>query len=277
MAAALLAGIFFLNVSADRARATEAAPEKAQVLLDKVKQSELNREIAAKQTAVDRLKEDLEKNSKDAEALQQTIDSTSDLIADSTKRYDELSAERKRLQHDLNLTIARIEAEGQRIDGLRNLSAAQGKSLSALTRHIEETEVRSRLRTAEMQAIADGKLAPGEEAEDKRHPELTKLRKTLNISEAKTASEEKLARAAMKAASAKVQLADLAAARVQRMSGEPAPGGDKADETPATESVKAPESAPVKPIVAKAIPVAQPANRQPQPEPIGERPVSLKR
>lgn len=210
----------------------------------------------------------MDKNSKDAEALQQTIDSTSDLINDSTKHFDELSADRKRLQHDLNLTLARIDAEGQRIEGLRNLSAAQGKSLSALNRRIEETQVRSQLRTAEMQAIADGKLVPGDDTQDKRHPELTKLRKALSIAEARTASDEKLARSAMKSATAKVQSADLAAARVQRMSEDPATG------KPETAEAEAAAPRQTQSAVAKAVPVSR--SKETLPEPIGERPPDSK-
>ena len=274
--AALLAGLFTLTLTAT-AFSAENAPQKTQVLLDQVKKSELDREVAAKQTSIDRLKEDLDRNKKDAEGLQKTINTTSDLVNDSTKRYEELTAERKRLQHDLNLTLARIDAEGEKIDGLRNLTAAQGKSLNALTRHIEETEVRTQLRAAEMQAIAEGKLAPGDDTEDKRHPELVKLRKALSIAEAKTASEEKLARGAMKSAASKVQVADLAAARVQRMADET--GAEKTDAAPKEVAPK--EIAPKKPVVnapttQKPMVVKEAPKSNRPPAPIGERPVDMK-
>ncbi len=235
---ALVAGVFTSTFSAP-AFAEDAPAEKAQVLLDKVKKSQLDRQLAEKQTTIDRLHEDLDHNKKDAESLQQTIDATANLINDSTKHYEELSAERRRLQHDLNLTIARIDAETQRLDGLRNLSTAQGKSLSALNRHIEEIDVRSQLHTAEMKAMADGKLQAGEEIDDKKHPDLMKLRKELYTSEAKTESEEKAARIAMKAAASKVQAADMAAARVQKLSAEVA-----SEET----------GSGAKPVTAKAVP-----------------------
>ena len=251
--AALISGLFTFTFSAP-AFGEDAPAEKAQVLLDQVKKSELDRQLAAKQTAIDRLHEDLDHNKKDAESLQQTIDATANLINDSTKHFEELSAERRRLQHDLNLTIARIDAETQRLDGLRNLSTAQGKSLSALNRHIEETDVRSQLRTAEMKAIAEGKLQPGEDVDDKKHPDLMKLRKELSTCEAKTEAEEKLARAAMKAAAAKVQSADLAAARVQKMSEETASDKTDSDQKPVTAKAVPKSSQQLPPIAEKPAP-----------------------
>lgn len=259
--------------ASERADDTDAAPEKAQALLDEVKKTELNREIAAKQTAIDRLNEDLEKNKKDAESLQKTINNTSDLISQSTSRYENLVAERKRLQRELNLTIARSEAEGERIEGLRNLSAAQGKSLGVLTRHIEETEVRAQLREAEKQAIASGKLAPGEDPVDaKRHPELFKLRKNLALAEARSASDEKLARAALKTATAKVQSADAAAARVQRMAEQAAAPEEKTEAAAAAPEKAQSGEAAHQAAPPKAVAVKDEAHAaKKQPEPVGER------
>ena len=212
--AVLLAGLFTFALTGP-AFSEDAPAEKSQVLLQKVKQRELDRQIAAKQTECDRLKEDLDKGHKDAEGLQQTIEATTSLITESSENLDKLTDERKRLEQTYNLTLARIEAERRKIEGLRNLSGAQGKSLEALTKRIEETDVRSRVRAAEMQMLTQGKSLASEEGEG--HTELSKLRKVLATSELKTSAEEKLARDAMKAASSKLQVADVAAARAKRM------------------------------------------------------------
>src|SRR2546430_1798060 len=67
--ATLLAGVLTLTL-APLAFSEDAPPEKAQALLEKVKKGELDRQIAAKQTEIDRLKEDLNKSKKDADSLQ---------------------------------------------------------------------------------------------------------------------------------------------------------------------------------------------------------------
>jgi len=241
---ALLAGVlsFSLNAAAF-SEETQQQSEKAQALLDKVKQSEMDRQVAAKQTEIDRLKEDLDKGKKDADTLHQSIDSTNSLINTSAANLDKLSDERKRLEQSLNLALARISAERQRIEALRNLSDAQTKSLSALNRRIEETDVRSRVSDAEMQLLSEGKTVPIAGGEDKGHSELSKLRKTLATCETKTASEENIARNAMKTAAIKVQLADAAAARAERMAEAP-------------EQTDTPE-----PVGEKTTPNAKPANQ----------------
>lgn len=229
--AALIAGVLSISLN-DRVAAQDAPPEKAQALLDKVKQGELDRQIAAKQTEIDRLKEDLNKGKKDADGLQQTMDATNSLISESTENLDKLTEKGKRLEQEYNLTLARISAERQKIDGLRNLSDAQSKSLGALTNRIEETDVRGRVRSAEMEMLTEGKPVPAEGTDDKGHSELSKLRKTLAAYETKTTAEEKTARDAMRIATAKVQAADAAAARVKRMAdtmenGAPEPVAEK--------------------------------------------------
>src|SRR5438067_1877438 len=102
--AALLAGVLTLTLStsAFSAEAPKENPEKAQALLEKVKKGELDRAIAAKQTDIDRLKEDLDKSKKDAEALQKTIEDTGALVNESSENLDKLIAERQRLEHAFN-------------------------------------------------------------------------------------------------------------------------------------------------------------------------------
>src|SRR5438132_8440798 len=88
--AALMTGLFTLTQNG-LAVGQEPAPEKTKALLEQVKKTELNRQVAVKQTAIDRLQEDLEKSKKDAEGLQQTMTTTATLINESVAHLDSLS------------------------------------------------------------------------------------------------------------------------------------------------------------------------------------------
>lgn len=213
--AALIAGVIAFSF-AKGASGEEVKPQKAQELLEKVKQHELDRQITLKQTEIDRLKEDREKSQKDAAGLQQTLDTTASLVTESTGSLEKLSAQRKHLEQTLSLTIARIEAERRRAECLKNLSAAQTKSLGVMMKRIEENDLRKRLRTAEMLMLANGKPV-NDQSESKEHLDIAKLRKALATSEFKTGDDEKIARDAVKVACAKLQAADVAAAKAIRL------------------------------------------------------------
>lgn len=196
--------------------ATPAAPGKAQALLDEVKKRELDRQVAVKQTEIDRIKQDQEKTERDAANVQKTIDSTTALITDSGEEINKLTAESRRMEHELAVAAVRIEAERLRIEGLRALSAAQSKSLSALARHAEEAEARTRLRAAELALLQEGKPIPAEGREETALGEVAKCRKVLAAAEAKTETEEKASREAMKAAAAKMAIAEAKASTADR-------------------------------------------------------------
>lgn len=247
IAAALMAGaVSFLNGLP--AKGEEAQPQKAQALLETVKQHELDRQIALKQTEIDRLKEDREKSQKDAAALQQTLDATAALVMESTGSLEQLTAQRKHLEQTLKLTLARIEAELKRAECLKNLNAAQNKSLGVMRKRIEENDLRKRLRSAEMLMLANGKPV-ADESQSKEHLDVARLRKTLSASEFKTSDEEKIARDAVKQACAKLQIADSTAAKAKRQADDATSG-----------ATSAPALAPIaeKPQEAKAAPKAKP-------------------
>jgi len=197
----------------------EASPEKARALLDQVKKSEQDRAIAAKQTEIDRLMEDQAKAESDAEALKKTMESTSGLIAGTGEHLTTLTNDSRRLEHELAVSEAWINAEQLKTAGLRALADAQGKALSALSRRAEETAARSHVRTIELEILQAGQQPPREGHEISR-TDLEKARKALAVAEAKAESEERLAHEAMKAAGLKMALAETKATHAQRLAGD---------------------------------------------------------
>jgi len=195
----------------------EAQPEKARALLDQVKKSEQDRQVAVKQTEIDRLKEDQAKIERDADGLKKSMDSTSGLTTDATDKLSTLTTESRRLEHELAVAVARINAEKLKIEGLKALTEAQGKSQSALTRRGEEAAARSNLRTIELELLQAGRQIPGDGHEGESQTELTKARKALTVAELKAQAEERLAHDAMKAAAAKMALAEASATTAQRL------------------------------------------------------------
>lgn len=214
----------------------DTSSEQSQALLQKVKQSQMERRIAIKQTEIDRLKEDLDKSKKDLDASQKNLDTTATLITTSNANMDELAAERKRLEQQLDLTDLRIEAEQKEGEGLKRLSSAQSSEVDAINQRMAEIDVRSRVRELEVQLLSAGKPVPGEDNDERGTADLYNLQKTLASDEVKTVSGEAIARAAMKAASARLELAQEAAARVKQVSEgmtqpSPAPVAEKTGET----------------------------------------------
>lgn len=194
-----------------------AQPEQARALLDQVKKSEQDRQVTVKQTEMARVKEDQEKAERDSNALKQSMESTTGLIGERTDHLSNLTAESKRLQHELAVAEARITAEKLKIDGLKALADAQGKSLSALDRHADEAKARTKVQSLELEMLQAGKLIPGEGREDVAHADLTKARKAQTAAESRTISEERTAYDAMKAATSKMAQAETKAAYAQRL------------------------------------------------------------
>ena len=80
-------------------------------MLDEVQKSEQDRQIAVKQTEIDRLQEDQTEIEKDSNGLKKTLDSTSGLVTDTNNHLGTLTAESRRLQHELAVAEAWIDAE----------------------------------------------------------------------------------------------------------------------------------------------------------------------
>lgn len=209
--------VLFVATGALQDDAASAPPAKARALLDELKKSELDRQIAVKQIEIDRIKQDQAKAEHDAASVQKTIDSTAALITDSNDEINKLTTESRRLEHELALAEVRAGAERLKIDGLRALSVAQGKSLSALARHAEEAEVRTRLRAAELALLQEGKPIPAEGRDEAAQGEIGKIRKALALAEAKTTIEDRAAHEAMKDAAAKMALAEAKESTANRL------------------------------------------------------------
>jgi len=196
----------------------DSSPAPSQALLQKVKQSAMEQRVAVKQTEIDRLKEDLDKSKKDLDESDKNLDATTAVITTSNANMDKLAAERKKLGQQLEITDLRIEAERKEGEGLKRLSAAQSRQVEAINQRMAEIDVRSRVRQSEVQLLTAGKPVPGEDNDERGDADLSKLRKTLASDETKTVSAEAIAREAMKAASARLELAQTAAARVKQVS-----------------------------------------------------------
>ena len=217
---ATFAGVCLLGLAAS-ALAETAEPDNAKALLEKVKQRDLDRQITARKTDLDRLAEDVTKGRKEAESMQANVEATSALQKESAAHLSQLLSQRKRLEQVIQLTTLRIEAERLKAEGLQLLADAQGKALVAMTKRAEETDARAALGAAELKLVAPAEAAPGpepaaRETAAKTRPALPDLRKKLALSENAAANAEKTARDAMRAAASKLELADIAGARAKR-------------------------------------------------------------
>ena len=216
---ATFAGICLLGLAAS-ALAQTAEPDNAKALLEKVKRRDLDRQITARQTDIDRLAEDLAKGHKEAETMQANLDTTASLLKESAAHLSQLLGQRKHLEQIIELTTLRIEAERLKAEGLQLLGDAQGKALIALTKRAEETDVRASLGGVELKQLAPAEGATGAEAAArdaaKLRPALADLRRKLANSENASANAEKIARDAMRAASSKLELADIAGVKAKR-------------------------------------------------------------
>ncbi len=194
-------------------------------LLEETKKLDYERKIAAKQTEMDRLDEDLKKGEKEIATLDQGIQKVGTAAEDAAKLLEQFTAQKKRATAELDLLNLRIEAERLKGDGLRMLQSANRKALEAVTKRNEETNARTALVAAETRflatkapvpAVASG---PGKQAA-KNDPTLADWRKKLAKAERATGTAEHQAREAMSAASTRLQEAENAAARVEKRQGE---------------------------------------------------------
>lgn len=216
----ILAGVCSLALVGSAFAQTDA-PDNAQSLLENVKRRDLERQMAVKQTDLDRLAEDLAKGQKEAETLQANIATTGNLLKESGLQLDKLVSQRKRLDQVLELTMLRIEAEKLKAEGLKMLGEAQAKALAALTKRAEETNVRASLGATELRllgpATAEAGAEPaGKDAAAKLRSSLSDLRKKLTASETSAATADKIAHDAMRAAAAKLELANIANGKAKR-------------------------------------------------------------
>lgn len=204
------------------ARSQADSPKDAQLILQQVKQREAERQQAAKQTELERLNQDLQRGQKESETVQQSIASMQGAIGQTSSQLDQLGSEKNRLSQELEVTTLRIDAERQKVEGLRLLSEAQSRSLEALEKRNNETELRASIGAAELKIMSPPPTDPentdlkNPEPRSKLWSEIAELKKKLAKSELATLAAQKTAREATRAASSKLQLADIAATKAKK-------------------------------------------------------------
>ena len=219
-----LAAIFALSFST-RAFSEPKSPEDAQALLHDVKKRDLERKLAAKQTEVNRLNEDVSKGRDESKDLNRNIAEMGIAITETTGQLDQLAAERTRLTQALEVTNMRLDAEKLKLTGLKMLSAAQGKVLTSLSNRNEDTELKAAVSEAELKLMS-GESRPNQadagiaENISKLRTQIAELKKKRAKFEPTVKDAGTAARDAMEAATAKLSLADTASAKAKKKADE---------------------------------------------------------
>jgi chromosome segregation ATPase len=201
------------------AQAQEADQENARSLLLELKQRDLERQVVSKQREIERTNGDLRLARMQAQKLQESIDATNSLMGDTATYLEQLQAQKTRLEQVVELTSLRIDAERQKVDGLKALGEAQFKALESVIKHIEETETRANLVNAELKILSDTpNLEPVAEGPGatRTPPEIVELRKKAAAEKTALAALDKSAGEAMRSAALKLEAADVAAIKAKR-------------------------------------------------------------
>lgn len=193
----------------------------AKALLEAAKKSQLERKLAAKQTELDRLGEDLKKGKQEIDDLQKSIYSVGNAVTETTGHLNRFGGQKKSHTQELELVNLRIDAEKLKSEGLKLLSTAHAKSMEALAKRSEELELKTTLVAAEIRALSGTATAKatapeGKGSKAKAAPTITEMRKQLVKAENATAVASFRAREAMETASAKLQQAESAAAKAEK-------------------------------------------------------------
>ena len=215
-----LAAALFAALAQTSSFAQEERAENAKTLLLELKQRDLERQVEGKKREIERTNGDLRLARMQAQKLQESIDATSSLMGDTSSYLEQLVAQKARLEQVVELTSLRIDAERQKVEGLKALGEAQFKALESVIKHIEETETRANLAAAELKGLSDAPqlepVALGEAASTKLPPEIVELKKKAAAHKQILATMDKSANDAMKTAAVKLELADVAAIKAKR-------------------------------------------------------------
>ncbi len=218
--AAILAGAFSLTALSLAVEPADSR-EKPLVLLESVKKREIETQVALKQTEIQRLNEDLQKQEKEQASLQQSMDSIAIAVAESNDLLEQYLARKKYLTRALELTSQRIEAERLKVDGLKTLSDAQAKERDRVAKQFESTTIRTNIEGAnfrilsQKQAPAEGEAVP-KDMTAKLLSEIADLKKKLDRSERNAAAAAKVARESMTIASEKLVQAENAGMKAKK-------------------------------------------------------------
>ena len=201
--------------------AQDEQPDNARSLLMELKQRDLERQVVTKQREIERTNGDLRLARAQAQKLQESIDATNALMGDTSGYLDQLVGQKARLEQVVELTALRIDAEKQKVEGLKSLGDAQFRALESVIKHIEETEARAALAGAELKQLNDvpqlpEPVATGPGALNKTPPEIVELKKKAAAYKQTLATMDKSANEAMKTAAVKLEAADVAAIKARR-------------------------------------------------------------
>lgn len=195
----------------------------AQVLLQEARDSDIERRATAKQKELDRLTEDGKAMKVEIFESEQSGQKVDNAVAETTKQIDQLNAEKKRLTDELELVTLRIDAEKLKAEGLKQLAIAHSKTRDALNRQSVELEVRAALAAAEKAQLEKPAEPASTEASAKpvRTPKpapsaASELRKQLEKAEQASSTASIAAREAMDSATAKLKVAEVAAAKYEK-------------------------------------------------------------
>jgi hypothetical protein len=237
--------------------------ENAQALIQEVKKRDLEREIAAKQTEVNRLNEDLSKERGVAEDLKRSIEGIGLAIEESSSNLEKLSAERARLAQALEVATLRVEAEKLKVAGLKMLSEGQGKVLNYVSSRIEATERKAEIASAELKVVnwreplpveevildnsnpATQQQASGGESLSKLKAQIAELKRKGTKSQTVLTEASQAADVAIEAASAKLAQADAAAAKANKRA-EELGFSETAEKSEDKDAITAPKATPVR-------------------------------
>jgi hypothetical protein len=219
-----LAAIIALSFATPAFSETKS-PEDAQALLHDVKKREVERKVAAKQTELNRLNEDLAKGRDESNDLNRSIAEMGIATTETTSLLDQLSAERTRLTQALEVTNLRLDAERLKLTGLKMLSGAQGKVLASLSSRNEDTELKSAIGVAELKLLSDESStdqtdAGATESSSKLKTQIADLKRKRAKNEKPIKDAATAAHEAMDAASAKLAQAESAGAKAKKRAAE---------------------------------------------------------
>ncbi len=207
-------------LAAAQASAQEESAENARSLLLELRQRDMERQVVGKQREIEHTNGDLRLARTQAQKLQEGMDATHALMTDTAGYLDQLVAQKSRLEQVVELTSLRMDAERQKVEGLKALGEAQFKALESVIKHIEETEARAALAGAELKALNDvpqlPEVAAGPATFSKTQPEIVDLKKKAAAYKQVLATLDKSANDAMKTAAGKLESADVAAIKAKR-------------------------------------------------------------
>lgn len=187
----------------------------------KIRNRELERKKEAFQKELSGISEEIKSTETGADTLQNTIDATVELAGQSTDYLTALTAQKGDLEKVLELTGLRIEAEKLKVEGLASLKEAQVLLVESMIAQITFNKERENVARAELR-ILDLPVTEETSAPDTKDEiqaattQLNEAKAKLELAKGAFTTSDTKANAAMKAATDKLELADIAALKAKR-------------------------------------------------------------